>query len=195
MDFFGYGSSNILDDLFSSFGTNSVIALICAILAVIGGIVLYFTFLSKKNEGKFTGFAGWLYDFLSFKNLFSETLLKILYLVFTCWLTLSAIGTLLFSNYGSIGSHLFTFILTVTVGNIVLRLIYEFLLVVLVICRNTSEINKKMGQLPGNEQHKALPKQVKAATLPQEVGVVFCGNCGTQFYSNESKCPQCGSSR
>ena len=39
---------------------------ISAILAVIGGIVLYFTFLSKKNEGKFTGFLGWMYDFLTF---------------------------------------------------------------------------------------------------------------------------------
>jgi len=115
---YGSGSSSIFDGLFSSIASNAVISLVCAILAVIGGIVLHFTFLSKKNEEKFTGFLGWLYDFLSFKKLFSEFLLQILYLIFACWITLSAIGTLLFTESGSIGTRLLIFILTVTIGNI-----------------------------------------------------------------------------
>ena len=51
--------------MYSSYGINPTLTttrvassaiwtIIAAILAVIGGIVLYFTFLSKKNEGKFT---------------------------------------------------------------------------------------------------------------------------------------------
>ena len=63
---------------------------ISAILAVIGGIVLYFTFLSKKNEGKFTGFLGWMYDFLTFKKMMIENLLKILYLIAALFITLGS---------------------------------------------------------------------------------------------------------
>ena len=63
---------------------------ISAILAVIGGIVLYFTFLSKKNEGKFTGFLGWMYDFLTFKKMMIENLLKILYLIAAIFITLGS---------------------------------------------------------------------------------------------------------
>ena len=82
---------------------------ISAILAVIGGIVLYFTFLSKKNEGKFTGFLGWMYDFLTFKKM------------------------------------MIAFLMTLVFGNIAARVGYELFLVTLVICRNTTDINKKLG--------------------------------------------------
>ena len=60
---------------------SSVWLIVSIILAVIGGILIYFLFLSKKNEGKFKGFVGWLYDFLSFKKMFMEALLKITYLI------------------------------------------------------------------------------------------------------------------
>ena len=33
---------------------------------------MYFTFLKKDNEGKYTGFLGWMYDFLTFKKLTIE---------------------------------------------------------------------------------------------------------------------------
>ena len=37
---------------------SSVWLIVSIILAVIGGILIYFLFLSKKNEGKFKGFVG-----------------------------------------------------------------------------------------------------------------------------------------
>lgn len=95
---------------------------------------IYFLFLSKKNEGKFTGFLGWLYDFLSFKKMFLETLLKITYLVVALYITLS--------SFALIGSSFLGFLITLIVGNIVARVVYEFSLVLLVICRNTTEIAK-----------------------------------------------------
>ena len=65
----------------SSLVEGSVWLIISLVLAIVGGILVYFLFLSKKNEGKFTGFLGWLYDFLSFKKMFLEALLKITYLI------------------------------------------------------------------------------------------------------------------
>lgn len=173
MDYYDFEDIFDPDSLFDMFMPSMIqnqiiVSVVCAVLALIGGIVLYFTFLSKSNENKFSGFLGWLYDFLSFKKYFSEVLLKILYLIFASWITLNSIGTLLFTEYGSIGSRLLGFLLTITVGNIALRLIYEFMLVILVICRNTTEMNKKMGPL--NEAYdQRQQRQPKAPKNQQTV--------------------------
>ena len=141
-----YSNSNSL--LNSSAVSNAVGAsvwiIISLILAIVGGILVYFLFLSKKNEGKFTGFVGWLYDFLSFKKMFMEALLKILYLIIAIFITLS--------SFASIGTNFIAFLLTLIVGNIVARVVYEFSLLLLVICRNTTEINKKLSRNDDNKQ-------------------------------------------
>lgn len=113
---------------------SSVWIIVSLILAVVGGILVYFLFLSKKNEGKFTGFLGWLYDFLSFKKMFLETLLKITYLIVAFYVTLS--------SFALIGSNFLIFLVTLLLGNLIVRIGYEFSLILLVLCRNTSEIAK-----------------------------------------------------
>ena len=138
-----YSNSNILLDSSSSVVGASVWIIISLILAVIGGILIYFLFLNKKNEGKFNGFVGWLYDFLSFKKMFMEALLKIIYLIVALFITLS--------SFASIGTNFIAFLLTLIVGNIIARLIYEFALILLIICRNTTEINKKLSKKDSEE--------------------------------------------
>ena len=118
--------------------TSSVWLIVSIILAVVGGILIYFLFLSKKNEGKFKGFVGWLYDFLSFKKMFMEALLKITYLIVALYITLS--------SFALIGTSFIAFLATLIIGNVVARLVYEFSLLLLVICRNTTEINKKLSK-------------------------------------------------
>lgn len=113
---------------------SSVWIIVSLVLAIVGGILVYFLFLNKKNEGKFTGFVAWLYDFLSFKKMFLETLLKITYLILAIYITLS--------SFALIGSSFLGFLVSLVVGNLVLRVIYEFSLILLVICRNTTDIAK-----------------------------------------------------
>ena len=132
-----YGTKNFNNAINST--ANAAIWMgIALILAIIGGIALYFTFLSKKNEGKFTGFLGWLYDFLSFKKMFAEVLLRIGYLIATIHVTLS--------SFSFIGTNFLVFLMYLILGNVIIRIIYEFLLIALVICRNTTEINKKLNK-------------------------------------------------
>lgn len=134
-----YSSSYSRSLLSSSDAVNSSIWLIVSIiLAVVGGILIYFLFLSKKNEEKFKGFVGWLYDFLSFKKMFMEALLKITYLIVALYITLS--------SFALIGSNFIGFLAMLIIGNVVARLVYEFSLLLLVICRNTTEINKKLSK-------------------------------------------------
>lgn len=109
---------------------------ISAVLAVIGGILIYFLFLDKKKEGKYTGFVAYLYDFLSFKKMWLESILKITYLILTVYITLF--------SFSFIGRNFLMFLGVLVIGNLVIRLTYEFSLVLLTICRNTTEINTKL---------------------------------------------------
>ena len=129
-----YSKSSASSSLLSS--GNAVWIIISAVVAIIGGIVLYFTFLSKKNEGKFTGFLGWMYDFLTFKKMVIENILKIVYLIVASFITLSSLAF--------ISSSFVTFLLYLVLGNLIARISYEIFLVILVICKNTTEINQKL---------------------------------------------------
>ena len=114
----------------NSVASSAIWIIVSLVLAIVGGIVLYFTFLKKDNEGKYTGFLGWMYDFLTFKKL------TILYLICAIFVTLSSFAT--------ISTSFIAFLLYLVVGNLVVRIAYELILVRLIICRNTTEINKKL---------------------------------------------------
>ena len=77
-----------------------------------------------------------MYDFLTFKKLTIENVLKILYLICAIFVTLSSFAT--------ISTSFIAFLLYLVVGNLVVRISYELILVRLIICRNTTEINKKL---------------------------------------------------
>ncbi len=111
--------------------------IISAVVALLGGIVAYILFVSKKNNGEYTGFVAWLHDFLNFKKFFIEVVLKTLYVISTIFITLS--------SFSFIGSSVATFFLWLILGNIVNRVVYEFVLMFLTLVNNTTEINKKMG--------------------------------------------------
>ena len=119
----------------SSLGGSLVWTAVAFILAIIGGIIAYILFVkpSKKIDNKFLN---WLKDFLDFKNMLIEVILKVSYIVLAIFITLF--------SFNFIGSNFLGFILMLTLGNIVLRLIYEASLIMLMIWKNTTEINKKM---------------------------------------------------
>lgn len=109
--------------------------IVSVILAIIGGILAYVLFINKntKLENKFLI---WLRDFLSFKNLLLETILKVTYVILAIFVTLT--------SFNMIGVSFFGFLLYLVIGNVVLRIIYESSLMLLMIWKNTSEINKKL---------------------------------------------------
>ena len=78
----------------------------------------------------------WLYDFIKFKKLYITTVLKISYLVGAIFLTLF--------SFALISVSFVSFLLTLTLGNLLLRMVYEFSLVLLSIHENVAEINKKI---------------------------------------------------
>ena len=132
---YGYGSSLGSSEL-SGLAGLGVWMIISVVIAIAGGIVVYALFLKKENENKFTGFTAWLYDFLSFKKMLLEVILKVCYLITAIYLTLFGLGLL--------SVNILTALLTIIFGNVIARIAYEFSLILLTICRNTTEINKKL---------------------------------------------------
>ncbi len=130
-----YGYTAAMPKATSSLAAAGVWGIISAVLALVGGILVYVLFLNKKNEKKFTGFVKWLYDFLSFKTLTIEMLLKVLYLIGAIFITLI--------SFAFIGSSAVAFFGMLIVGNLVLRLVYEGALLVILIYKNVKELNEK----------------------------------------------------
>lgn len=126
---YNYGAASNL----VSAGIWGIIALVIAICAT---IVIFVLFLTKKNEKKYKGFLGWLYDFLTFKKYVIDYILRFTYVCLAIYLTLA--------SFALIGTSFLLFLITLVGGNLVLRIAYEFSLMLISICVNVAEINKKM---------------------------------------------------
>lgn len=148
-----YSSNGLssLSNTTSSLETLGVWSIIALVIAVVGGIALYFTFLSKKNDGKWSGFLGWLYNTLTFKNMIVEAIIKILYLVVAIFITLYSLGL--------IAVNIISALMLLIVGNILLRVCYEFMLLAIITCRNTSDINSKLNKIVSDKKEDKQPVQ------------------------------------
>ena len=119
----------------SSMNVAGVWTLVSFILAICGALVLYFTFLNKNNDNKYTGFLGWLYDVLTFKTLTLETILKVAYLFVALFITLA--------SFELIGVNFLSFLVTLVIGNLVARVVFESGLLILLMYRQLVKIGNK----------------------------------------------------
>ena len=108
--------------------------LVAAILAIIGGILTYFLFVKSKNQPK-GKFAKWLKDFLAFKIMWLEPIMKVLYYVMTIFVVLFS-----FSFLSMGGSGILMFFLCLISGPVMVRVIYEWMIMFVMIWRNTRDI-------------------------------------------------------
>ena len=139
---YGYGYD--YDDIDSLINSNSSMAsglegaaiwmIIAGILAVIGGILVYFLFVKAKTEPK-GKFAKWLKDFLSFKIMWIEPILKVVYYIATIFVILVSFSFLALGGVGVL-----SFFMCLIFGPIIVRLTYEMTMMFIMIWRNTRDI-------------------------------------------------------
>lgn len=70
------GGSSYTSSSLSGVAAAGIWMIISVVLAIVGGIVLYFVVFTKQNENKFTGFMKWVYEFFTFKKMMLETHLE-----------------------------------------------------------------------------------------------------------------------
>lgn len=112
----------------------AVWCLLALVIAIVGGILTYFLFIRNSAEPK-GKFAKWLKNFLSFKIMWIESILKIIYYIATIFAILCSFA---FLSMGAEGIILFFIILVF--GPITIRLLYEALIMFTMIWRNTRDI-------------------------------------------------------
>lgn len=134
---YNYSYGNNLISTSSSTG-DSTWMIISLILAIVGGIIAYILFVMKPKAKEYTGFIAWLHDFLNFKKLFISTILKVTYIMCALYVTLA--------SFAFIGSSAAAFFGLLIFGNIILRVIYEFLMLTITLVNNTTEINNKLNK-------------------------------------------------
>lgn len=138
-------------------GTNPVVTVILFLIALVGGICAYLMFVKSDEEPKDPRLLK-LKEFLSFKKMIIEGLLKATYIIFALFITL-------YSFQIMVGTSFITGLMLLILLNILLRIGYEASLIVLLIWRNTSDISKKLGknELTGLES-TGLESEVEAET-------------------------------
>lgn len=110
---------------------SGVWGIIALILAIIGGILAYFLFVNAKETPK-NKFLKWLKDFLSFKVMWIEPIMKVIYYIAT-------IFCVLFS-FALIPTSFLAFIMVLVLGPIFIRVAYEAVMMFIMIWRNTRDI-------------------------------------------------------
>ena len=109
--------------------------IIAFVLAIVGSIIAYFLFV--KPEKKYPQkFVNWLRSFLNFNEMLIEPILKVTYIFLAIFITLT--------SFNCISYSFLTFLLTLVLGNLGIRVAYEFFMITIGIWKNTKEINKKM---------------------------------------------------
>ena len=119
----------------TSVGGYYTFKLVAFIIAIAATIIIYTVFMDKRNKDSYSNPLKKLFDFLHFNKFFMEPILKITYIFSSLYLTISA--------FGYIGTSFFFFLLLLILGNIVLRMAFEGLMIIYKIYLNLNEINKK----------------------------------------------------
>lgn len=150
---YGYGFNNLLPlNMIGGAG------IICLILAIIGAFVLLFAFLPKWKESRYTGFTLRLYKVLNFRETFSLSLLKLLYLISLIYTSLMGLVILLSFNF-------FIGLVTIVVSNLFLRVVYEVFILIFSIHDNLSQINQNTAQIAANTKNDNIQGQFPSQTV------------------------------
>ena len=137
----------MINGYYYSYGTpmmnyvnSALVTGIAAVAAAVLGVILYFTFFRKSNEGRFYGIKEKLYNLMTFNRFYAEDLLKFFYIVLTCALTAAGVALIV------LGSFLAG--LTVLVaGNVAMRISFEMVMMFIMLCRKTVSIDRKLGRV------------------------------------------------
>lgn len=172
---------------YTASGASAVWLIIAFVLSIIGGLVIYFTFMKEKNRGRFTGFAKWLYEFLHFRKITLEVVVKVTYVIFALMVTLG--------SFAVIGQNFVAFLLILIFGNLFLRISYEFAMLTIGIWRNTKDISDVVtGRKTKTEVQSSAAQTPEAPEQPAAgEGKKTCPICGYVAEADEKFCRKCGS--
>ena len=113
---------------------------VAILVAMILAVVFYFTFLNKKNEGKFKGFAAKVYNFFNFNKFYVEDVLRLIYVISVALLLVVSLAVIFSASF--IGG-----LLLLVLGNVAMRIGYELIMMFIILCRKTVSVDKRLEKI------------------------------------------------
>ena len=107
------------------------------ILALIATVLVYLFVMPERARNSLPKFLQFLHDIFNFKSLLIEKIIKVLYV----FCTLGCIGVGIFLLFGS---NFVWGILLIILGPLVVRIIYEFMMLKILEVQNVISINRKL---------------------------------------------------
>lgn len=178
----------------------TVITILTAIFTIITTVLACIFIIPEKRRNKLSAFGKFLQDVFNFKSLLIEKILKFFYVFATAYVILNGFFMLFMveksgyysSYYGHyiyndkwVGYYGF---LVMLLGPIVVRITYEFLMMMVLAVKNIIEINNKLGEKKQDKKENAPSAPV--CKPEAETTVRFCALCGTRLNEN-GQCDHC----
>ncbi|MBQ8250219.1 MAG: hypothetical protein IJY93_10145 [Clostridia bacterium] len=188
----------------------ATVFLILSLILAIAATVLAFIFIvPAKSACRRNKFGAFIHDLLTFKFLVLEKVLQALYIFATAYIIFQGFFMLFMVDSYGWGSYKYTYwyggwgLLTMILGPIVIRLIYEGIMMAILLVKNVIEINKNVKKIGGIEDvsaapsfnptpmmHNPAPNPAMHNPAPQ-AAPSFCATCGTPKQDGQP-CPRCG---
>lgn len=178
-----------------------LLGVVCAIAATIALFVLV---LPENKVGTLGKFPQFLHDIFNFKVLFLKQILQALYVLCTClsiFIGFFLLFSVLFYGLDAVLLGLALLLL----GPVLLRIIYELLLLLILMSKHLMQIDQKMDALFLGEELEQPEAAFQAAenTLAEPAFAKsedatcipcfrFCTQCGTRYDTTQGDCPNCG---
>ncbi len=118
-------------------GVGSLVwTIVSLVVAIFGCFIVYYLFVTNKKFKTDNKLLAWLKSFLNFDKMLIETILKITYIFFVIFITLF--------SFTLIRLSFLSFLIFLVFGNVIMRIIYELILITIMIWKNTAEIKNKL---------------------------------------------------
>lgn len=174
---YSYGYSSGADIM----ATLGILAFIAALVCTVLLMVLV---TPEKRRAGLNKFFKAVADICNFKGLVLEYIVRALYI----FLTIFAVLMGFFMLFQEPMAGLMTMIL----GPIVLRIVFELYMMIILLVKNVIQINKKLpGQVddPMKLDIAAAVAKEEPKAAADEPKMVFCSQCGTQYDASKGGCP------
>ena len=205
--------------------TSEAFLIISVLLAIVATVLALIFIVPEKRREKLNAFGRFLHDTLNFKYLIIEKILQTLYIFATAYIILSGFFMLFQKTpdygFGYGGTWLGGYgILMMILGPIIIRLIYELLMMSIILVKNVISINSKLKNQNGNvqkdffsapdisemkadiqqrvnarkeaaQQQSSSPVADPVASEQTTATLNFCPNCGSRL-NDDGSCPNCG---
>mgnify|MGYP004521345615 FL=1 len=186
---------------------SGALSVVATILAIVVTVLAFIFIVPEKRREKLNAFGKFLHDTCNFKYLVVEKIFQALYIFATAAVILNGFFMLFTVVYGQwLGGY---GILVMILGPIVIRLVYELLMMVIILIKNVISINNKLKNQNGDNVtgdvfaspdisgvREAIKQQVEAKKAetaeekPAAPAAKFCIKCGAKLDEN-GNCPNC----